>query len=58
MARVPIALAVGTVTFGAGLISLVRLSTRLTVSMIKGDSAAAVLSRIERERQREAGKLN
>jgi hypothetical protein len=57
VARVPIGLAVGTIVFAAGFIRLIRMSTRLTASVMNGTSATAALDRMQRERQRQAEKL-
>ena len=49
--RTPMAIALGSVTFMVGFFRLVRLSTQFTTLMIRGDSPAQALSKLERKRQ-------
>ena len=49
--RTPMAIALGSAAFMVGLLRLIRLSTRFTALMIRGESPAQALSKIETKRR-------
>jgi hypothetical protein len=50
--RVPVALVLGSVVFAVGFVHLVALSTRFTTDLLRGESPAQTLSRLQQERER------
>lgn len=54
LVRIPLGLAFGTFAFWAGLARLVVMSTRLTVSVMRGEHPYEALLRMSRERGKAA----